>query len=68
MGALLSPPLYGTDRSERSQGDRSGESVIDESEALKQIRSIYLAIRRGYGGTLILALYVNTLSKIFVKI
>ena len=28
MGALLSPPLCGTDRSERSQGDGSGESVL----------------------------------------
>ncbi len=38
--ALSSPPLYGWDRSERSQEDGFGESVIDESEALIQIRSI----------------------------
>ena len=36
---LLSPPLYTGDRSKRSQGNRSGELVIDESEALRQIRS-----------------------------
>ena len=38
--ALLSSPIYTGDRSKRSQGDGSQGSVIDESEALKQIRSI----------------------------
>ena len=37
---LLSPPLYGWDRSKRSQGKGFEELVIDESEALRQIRSI----------------------------
>ena len=37
--ALLSPPLYTGDRSKRSQDSGFKELVIDESEALKQIRS-----------------------------
>ena len=38
--ALSSPPLYGWDRSKRSQSNGSQESVIDECETLIQIRSI----------------------------
>ena len=38
--ALLSHPLYTGDRSKRSWGKGFEESVIDESEALIQIRSI----------------------------
>ena len=37
--AHFSSLLYTTDRSKLSQEDGSGESVIDESEALRQIRS-----------------------------
>ena len=39
-GAHFSSLLYTTDRPKRSQGDGSGGSVINESEALIQIRSI----------------------------
>ena len=38
--AHFSSPIYTGDRSKRSQGDGFDESVIDESEALIQIRSI----------------------------
>ena len=38
-GAYFSSPLYGADRSKRSQGNGSHEQVIDESEVLIQIRS-----------------------------
>ena len=37
--ALLSPPLYTGDRSKRSEGKGFEDLVIDESEALIQIRS-----------------------------
>ena len=37
--ALLSPPIYTGDRSKRSQDSGFKELVIDESEALIQIRS-----------------------------
>ena len=37
--ALLSPPIYTSDRSKRSQDRGFEELGIDESEALKQIRS-----------------------------
>ena len=37
--AHFSSPIYTGDRSERSQSNESEDSVIDESEALIQIRS-----------------------------